>query len=44
MIFDIDRDQMTKPAHLKLLKRIDDAEAACREVDEMAAMERRYGA
>lgn len=40
----IDRDQMTKPAHLKLLERIDRAEAAGREVDEITEMERRYGA
>lgn len=40
----IDRDQMTKPAHLKLLKRIDDLERANAEVEAMHAAERRMGA
>lgn len=39
----IDRDQMTKPAHLKLLKRIDDAAEFLQQCDRESEMERRMG-
>lgn len=40
----LDRDQMTKPAHLKLLKRIDDKNAADASFERECAAERRMGA